>query len=64
MKHKTEVVRCRTTTPEKLRWQHTAGGKGNVSDWLRRLANAEVERVAKRSKKMSLEELLAEMAGK
>jgi hypothetical protein len=58
VRHKTEVVRCRTTASEKRRWEHCAGG--NLSDWLRNLANAEVERVAKRSRKMSVEELLAE----
>jgi hypothetical protein len=58
VRHKTEVARCRTTPAEKRRWEHCADG--NLSEWLRRLANAEVERVAKKSRKLTVAELLAE----
>lgn len=60
VKHKSEVARCRTTPAEKRRWEHCAGGQGNLSAWMRQLANAEVERVAKKSRKMTVAELLAE----
>jgi hypothetical protein len=58
VRHKNEVVRCRITSAEKRRWEHYADG--NLSEWLRRLANAEVERVAKKSRKLTVAELLAE----
>jgi hypothetical protein len=58
VRHKTAVARCRTTPAEKRRWEHAAGG--NLSEWMRRLANAEVERVAAKSRKLTLNELLAE----